>query len=66
MEIKVALRASGAAFAIALAAPTAAHERGETVARHLRYLPAARIAAARSRSMSIRPSSAEAWACVEK
>jgi quercetin dioxygenase-like cupin family protein len=32
MEIKFALRASGAAFAIALAAPAAAHERGETVA----------------------------------
>jgi quercetin dioxygenase-like cupin family protein len=32
MEIKFALRASGAAFAIALAAPAAAHARGETVA----------------------------------
>ena len=34
MEIKSALRAAGAAFAIALAAPAAAHERGETVAPH--------------------------------
>ena len=32
MEIKSALRAAGAAFAIALAAPAAARERGETVA----------------------------------
>src|SRR5258706_12906816 len=34
MEIKSALRAAGAAFAIALAAPAAARERGETVAPH--------------------------------
>ena len=34
MEIKFALRAAGAAFAIALAAPAAAHERGETAAPH--------------------------------
>src|SRR6266853_6951699 len=34
MEIKSALRAAGAAFAIALAAPAAARERGETVALH--------------------------------
>src|SRR6201981_1813764 len=34
MKIKSALRAAGAAFAIALAAPAAARERGETVAPH--------------------------------
>jgi hypothetical protein len=31
MEIKSALRAAGAAFAIAFAAPAAAHDRGVTV-----------------------------------
>ena len=41
MEIKSALRAAGAAFAIALAAPAAARERGETVAPHFeRVIPA--------------------------
>jgi hypothetical protein len=40
MEIKSALRAAGAAFAIALAAPAAARERGETVAPHFeRVIP---------------------------
>src|SRR6202048_5056028 len=40
MKIKSALRAAGAAFAIALAAPAAAHERGETVAPHFeRVIP---------------------------
>jgi quercetin dioxygenase-like cupin family protein len=34
MEIKSTLRAAGAAFAIALAVPAAARERGETVAPH--------------------------------
>src|SRR6267154_6202554 len=34
MKIKSALRAAGAAFAIALVAPAAARERGETVALH--------------------------------
>ena len=40
MEIKSALRAAGAAFAIALAAPAAARERGGTVAPHFeRVIP---------------------------
>ena len=40
MEITT-LRAAGAAFTIALAAPAAARERGETVAPHLeRVIPA--------------------------
>ena len=34
MEIKSGLRAAGAAFAIAVAAPAAAHDRGETVTPH--------------------------------
>ena len=34
MKIKSALRAAGAAFAIAVAAPAAAHDRGETVTPH--------------------------------
>src|SRR5689334_644260 len=38
MEIKSALRAVSAAFAIALAAPGAAGERGETVAPHFERL----------------------------
>jgi quercetin dioxygenase-like cupin family protein len=34
MKIKSALRAAGAAFAIAVAAPAAAHDRGEIVTPH--------------------------------
>jgi hypothetical protein len=34
MEIKFAVRAAGAAFAIAVAAPACAHGRGETVTPH--------------------------------
>ncbi|MEA2732686.1 MAG: hypothetical protein QOF70_7161, partial [Acetobacteraceae bacterium] len=34
MEIKSALRAAGATFAIALAAPVAAHDRSEAVTPH--------------------------------
>ena len=38
MEVKFALRATDAAFAIALAAPAPARERGETVPPHLELM----------------------------